>query len=310
MAKAKTDIENFLYDIFRTQNFNCLSVGVVDFQNENYQDYTLFKDQNNHINPQEKIVFDLASLTKILTLSLSYFKGPKNFDSSLLLLLNHKGGLPAWARLSPKSWEEQILSYPIKESPTVYSDLGALRLMLELESRLKQPLEKICEEIFQFPIYFWKNLPENAFVAETGFRHGQTISGEVHDDNAYNLNQFCSHAGLFGTVEGLCEFLIYWNKNYQLLEIMEKEFSKKKKDDRFVLGWDTVENIQTTLAGNLASQYTIGHLGFTGTSVWVDLERKIGSVILTNATQNYFHEKKDINELRKSVSNFIWNASK
>ena len=104
----------------KDQNFDCLAVGVIDFKNSKYK--TRGSD----------LFFDLASLTKPLTLSSAKFGHGDLWQEDFDLLLNHQAGLPDWGRLSRCNWREELLSYPLKKSPTLYSDLGALRLMLEL----------------------------------------------------------------------------------------------------------------------------------------------------------------------------------
>ena len=61
-----------------------------------------------------------------------------------------------------------------------------------------------------------------------------------------------------------------------------------------------------TLAGNGCSQATAGHLGFTGTSVWIDFEKEVGHIILSNATQNYWYEKAGLNQLRRTIGQLVW----
>jgi len=63
-----------------------------------------------------------------------------------------------------------------------------------------------------------------------------------------------------------------------------------------------VLDTKLTLAGSRANLSTFGHLGFTGTSIWIDSERKVGTVILSNATQNYWYDKAELNKLRKFIS--------
>jgi CubicO group peptidase (beta-lactamase class C family) len=61
-----------------------------------------------------------------------------------------------------------------------------------------------------------------------------------------------------------------------------------------------------TLAGLGCSENTFGHLGFTGTSFWIDLEKARGAVILTNATQSYWYERSGLTNLRKTIGEAIW----
>ena len=89
-------------------------------------------------------------------------------------------------------------------------------------------------------------------------------------------------------------------------EQLKKNFPAQKTDDRFILGFDRVTDPENTLAGKGASLNTFGHLGFTGTSFWIDLEKMKGSVILTNATQTYWYERSGLAQLRKALGSAIW----
>jgi hypothetical protein len=118
------------------ESFDALGVGVIYFKENKFDAFEMTQFDGNldcHLDPT--LYYDLASLTKPLTNSLSYFLRPDCFDKNLLLCLNHRGGLPAWGLLPTQGWREQILSYPIKESETLYSDFSALRVMLELEKK-------------------------------------------------------------------------------------------------------------------------------------------------------------------------------
>lgn len=274
-------------------NFDCFFFGSIDFSKKSYE----------LIDTSEKVWFDLASLTKPLTLSLTALTQPDIFDEKLLLLLNHQSGLPAWGRLSKNNWKEQIFSYPIKKSETLYSDFGALRLMLEIEKVTKKSLKDLCLPFFDKELMFWKDLPPQSLSPVTGFRSGKDIRGVVHDDNAFVLNEFCSHAGLFSTGEGLLKTLININEKCDLLSAMDKKLSQKH--DRFVLGFDTPSSMDS-LCGEGDLKKCFGHLGFTGTSFWIDCKKKRAQVILTNATKNSWYDREELNTLRKKIGTLFW----
>ena len=89
---------------------------------------------------------------------------------------------------------------------------------------------------------------------------------------------------------------------------LKKGFQKRDNGDRFVNGWDTVDinNGKESLAGRGCGPFTFGHLGFTGTSIWIDSEKRIGFIILTNATRDFWYERTRLNDLRKEIGRFIW----
>lgn len=285
------------------ENFDSLGVGVIDFNKKSFEAFECFKDQGTiSFKSEPTLYFDLASLTKPLTNSLGYFLKPEAFDEKMLLALNHRGGLPAWGLLAQDSWKEQILGYPIKESPTLYSDFSALRVMLEFNK--KNDLKKECGSVWDKETVNWLDLPAWYPTPQYGFKNGRPNFGQVHDPNAYVLKSFCSHAGLFSTVDGLCRTLLNYQDKTQFIEKVKEDL--KKHAHRFAHGWDRVEDPSNTLAGVGCGPHTFGHLGFTGTSIWIDPDKGLGHVILSNATKYYWYDKVGLNDLRRALGEKIW----
>ncbi len=279
------------------QDFEDLAVSVIDFSKGVFDFIEIHEDKSS------KKYFDLASITKPMTLAASYIIQPEIFTKEMKLLLNHCAGLFAWGRLSSSNWKEQLLSYPITQSETLYSDFSALRLMLEIEKINKKPLYNTVSIFWDKELKSWIDLLPSDLSVITGIRNNKQISGIVHDDNAFVIKQKVSHAGLFSTIQGLSKSLINLSNQFNFLDKVLKEF-KGHDGTRFLSGWDTVQD--NSLAGQGCSKFTIGHLGFTGTSVWIDLERKVGFVILTNGTRKYWYAKESLNKLRRSIGTFIW----
>ena len=304
----RSDIQRLATKLLKGQNFDCLSVGVIDFKSSNYNCLENIFDKK--LAENEKNYFDLASLTKPLTLGSFCSQRPDIFSENKdwELLLNHKAGLPAWGRLKRYSWKKQIMSYEVLSSITKYSDFSALRLMLEIEKAFDSKFENVLSKFWDKETLFWKNLSHKNIYPKTGHRNGDSLRGVVHDDNAFVINEFCTHAGLFSTIGGLCRTLINLDRQFCLLEHMEKGFQKRKNGDRFVNGWDTVDinDGKESLAGKGCSRFTFGHLGFTGTSIWIDIEKKVGFIILTNATRDFWHDRIRLNNLRKEIGRYIW----
>jgi len=292
-------------ELLQNQHFDSLAVGVLDFSKNSFESFEIL--EKKIVSAKPYAYFDLASLTKPLTLASTKLFHPELFDEKLDLLLNHRAGLPIGGRLSSKEWKKQLESYLITESEATYSDFSALRLQLELEKKSKKPLKELCHLFWDRDLYFWLDLPWEKFFPPTGFRNGGVIQGQVHDPNCFNLACFTSHAGLFSTVDGLCRSLLNLNDKTELLLKMKKALASPH--DRFVEGWDTVQTPSSSLAGANASLQTFGHLGFTGTSIWIDLEKRKGSVILTNATQNYWYERAGLNLLRRTLGEMIFSLA-
>lgn len=283
------------------QHFSHLAVGVIDFSHSKWEAADS-KDVST--------IFDLASLTKPLTLATCFLKTPKLLkEENLFHLLNHRASLPVGGRLSKESWRELLLSYPLNLSKEdVYSDYSALRLQLELEKKIGHPYDFLAE-FKHSELTHWMDLSpgDKKKCAPTGVREGKVIQGVCHDDNAFVLREKLCHAGLFATLKGLCETLLNLQNKFDLCGVMEEAYKNGEQEGRrFIRGWDRVENPEETLAGQGASEWTFGHLGFTGTSIWIDVKKKKGHVILTNATENYWHDRKGLNTLRKKIGQAIW----
>lgn len=283
---------------------DAIGVGVIDFKQKNYQALEgNLNDGNVNFSPEPLLYFDLASLTKVLSNSLSYFLKPSEFSHEMILCLNHRGGLPAWGLLPHTGWKEQILSYPIKESETLYSDFSALRVMLELEKR-KIDQKSICQEVWDKETLFWTDLPGWFPVIQYGYKNSRPNFGRVHDPNAWTIKEFCSHAGLFSTIDGLCRTLLTYQDKTGFIEKVKADL--KTHSHRFSYGWDRVVNSDETLAGKGCGNFTFGHLGFTGASIWIDPDQMRGHIILSNTTKHHWFNKENLNDLRRAVGELVW----
>jgi len=299
-----TQIKKIISSLMPTGPMDALAVGVIDFNAKSFEAVEANLNEGSvHYSPEPLLYFDLASLTKPLTNSLSYFLKPDAFDKNIDLCLNHRGGLPAWGLLPHIGWKEQILSYPIKESDTLYSDFSALRVMLELEKKgIDQ--KKICSEVWDKETMYWTELPAWYPTPQFGFKNSRPNFGRVHDPNAWTINSFCSHAGLYSTVDGLCRTLLNYQNKTDFISKVKADLSKHQ--NRFAHGWDRVVNPDDTLAGKGCSNNTFGHLGFTGTSIWIDADKMKGHVILSNATKYHWYDKTNLNDIRRAVGETVW----
>ena len=295
----KKEVLELAQEFLKSSSSDAVGLAILNFKTHSFEHFELSNDLENPNVDRDEIYFDLASLTKPLVNSFNFIS-EKLTDPTLELLLNHRGGIPAWGLLQKDAWREQILNYKITESETLYSDYSALRFMLEFEKLTGKKLEDIYQKNLDENIIFWKNLRDQK-VLQYGFYNNQPNFGRVHDPNASNLDTFTSHAGLFGTTSGLARTLIEFNKKHDLLSKF-----KNKPPHRFHYGFDTVENPSQTLAGPGCSPTTFGHLGFTGTSFWIDPVRQAGHVILSNATKYYWYDKKELNILRESFGSMVW----
>ncbi len=230
-------------------------------------------------------------------------------------LLNHTSGMPdhreyfKQLRLLPTAARidalqaflvNEALINPIGQK-TVYSDLGFMVLGWIIEARSEMRLDRfVSAEIYQplglrglfFIDLHGPTVPEQqerlfAATEECPWRK-RVLEGMVHDDNAYAMGGVAGHAGLFGTaadVHALVQELLASVSGWVHQGIFQPEvvqrFLALPMDDRRPLGFDRPA-LENSSSGSYFSKRTVGHLGFTGTSFWVDLERAIIVVLLTN----------------------------
>lgn len=253
---------------------------------------------------KENTLFDLASLSKPINIAFAYLDSPFEMDSLLGQLANHRAGFEPHKVLN-KDWKSEILSLKISSTKMeVYSDLSLLRFMLEWEQENVKSLSNIASKYRSQDFMFWKEVDDHNRCLPMGMREGKSIQGSINDDNAYLVNEFVSHTGYFSTAKGLFTVLKTLKKN----EYFDKLRSDwQQKQGRFFWGFDTPTS-EKTLAGFPHPQKTIGFLGFTGTSFWLDLESEKGCMLLTNRVENDPHNTDSINQLRRSFGHEVWNS--
>jgi CubicO group peptidase (beta-lactamase class C family) len=142
----------------------------------------------------------------------------------------------------------------------------------------------------------------------------KVLCGEVHDDNAYAMGGVAGHAGLFSSardVHGLiaCLSRCLRGADSFLPQGVVEEFvtrDESVEDSSFALGWDT-PSAQASASGIRFSPRTVGHLGFTGTSIWWDLEKDCYVVLLSNRVHPTRKNEK-IRQFRPHIHDLIMKA--
>ena len=230
-------------------------------------------------------------------------------------MLSHSAGFADWKpfylelvkyRLEERKrvLRDWIVKEPLASPPgkgAFYSDLGFMILEWIIEEASGMPmrgfvernfyrllsLERTFLSTFSLPVPFHKG--EFAPTENCPWRK-KVIQGEVHDDNAYALGGYSGHAGLFGTVEEVYKIVNLlrehqkgWRDDFFRPKTVREFFTRQ---DRVVgctwgLGWDT-PSPQDSSSGKYFSRNSVGHLGFTGSSIWMDLDRDVIVVFLTN----------------------------
>lgn len=232
-------------------------------------------------------------------------------DINLYHLLTHSSGLPGHKDYYKKlikipenqrktkiiDWilDEEVRSVP--GTSTVYSDLGFILLGEIVERVSGESLDMFWRRTISIPLkldndlFFIKKIKTDSkrYVA-TGrclWTHSE-LSGRVHDDNCRALGGVAGHAGLFGSTRGvarLCEAILSQFSGSRDSFVVNKKtldfFFTKKINSSWTLGFDTPSGLKSS-SGCYFSDKSVGHLGFTGTSFWMDLNEGVCIVFLTN----------------------------
>lgn len=303
--KINQEVKDWVNQTLPDQNFDSVAIGLLNLDTYEFDTCQLGKRLENR---DVKAYFDLASLTKPLTFLPWYYKYEKLFTEERKLLLNHQAGLPLSGRLHRDTWKEQIKSYKIQKSPTLYSDFSPLRLMLDLEDESGVETADLVFSYFDKEVKHWTQLTGDDFVIPTGRRGDREICGKVHDDKALVIKSYCAHAGLFSTIDGLVKTIAGFCRDYDLLKRMNSSFQNEEKDQRFRWGFDTVSNPVTSLAGKKSDNRTFGHLGFTGTSMWISEKNKRAIILLTNETNGFWYDRDSLRNFRIQLHDKLWDA--
>ncbi len=180
----------------------------------------------------------------------------------------------------------------------VYSDLGYILLGVLIEEISEMSLEVFWSERIIKPLNLQQKLKfyekksrkdRGSFAAtERCPWSGKMLCGRVHDENCRAMGGVAGHAGLFGTVEGvlqLCDHLMLQFKGEEVHPAYANDKLRsiltRKRGATWTYGFDTPSK-QGSSSGSYFSEQSVGHLGFTGTSFWMDLAEGISVVLLTN----------------------------
>jgi CubicO group peptidase (beta-lactamase class C family) len=254
-------------------------------------------------------------------------------------LLNHSSGFPAYREYfnilkdtaqkeKSKCVENLILQEKLDYEPgsrSLYSDLGFILLgrIIEKKAGCRQDqyvAEKVLRplnlerKIFYNPIFEGKKSHKKTdFVAtENCPWRKKILCGEVHDDNCFAMGGVAGHSGLFGNIAGMTSFigiiLDMWKGVVKHPNIQKEDLvaflarQQQIAGSTWALGFDTPAQKESS-SGTYLSKTSVGHLGFTGTSFWIDPEKDVAVVLLSNRVhpsrenikikqfRPYFHNK-------------------
>ena len=252
-------------------------------------------------------------------------------DVTLGMLLAHSSGLPGYAPLyerahAPNELLRDALQLPLTAAPgerAEYSDIGFILLGKAIEVLSGDFLSRLCARQLFAPLGLDATgyCPTEALhplippTEDDRVFRKKIIQGEVHDENCWALGGCAGHAGVFSNVQDVLTFARCILSNGALPD--GRQLFKPSTIDHFAtrqpapsgssraLGWDTPSNPSSS--GSHFSQRSIGHLGYTGTSLWIDRDRDLAVVLLTNRTWPT-RENKAIQQLRPRFHDAVLSA--
>ena len=274
---------------------------------------------------------EAVTLRQLLTHSAG-LKPWRNFHE-LLLEKERKSGEKILGTAEGKEWIlDRVLRSGLVHEPAeaaVYGDLDFIVLGAVVEEVSGRSLDEFCRErIFEplgmkqtnfFPLAVdgavRSAVPESAlrqFAATENCPWRERILwGEVHDPNAFAMGGVAGHAGLFATADDvMCfaqAFLDAWHGRSGVLPHDHvRAFSERQhlpENSDWAIGWDT-PTAGNSSSGRYFSEHSVGHLGFTGTSLWIDLDTELIVVMLTNRVHQV--AKRSRFDLRPLIHDFIF----
>ncbi len=279
-------------------------------------------ERSSAVPDPDSSLFDLASLTKVVATTaaamalvddglldldrpvqayLPDFVGPDKEQVTVRHLLEHSSGLRAFLPLNERAEDASaarllVLREPLRYRPGAhveYSDLNAMLLGWVVEAAAGEPLNAFVERRIFAPAGMGETryLPSRALryrIVPVGLWRGHAIAGEVHDQNAARLGGVSGHAGLYSTGSDLARYaqlLLRGGLMGDSVRVLSagvvRHFTRRGPGNR-ALGWEVRSPDDDTGTGALLSLASFGHGGFTGTSIWIDPDRDLFVVVLTN----------------------------
>jgi CubicO group peptidase (beta-lactamase class C family) len=259
------------------------------------------------------------------------FQGASKERVLIRHLLTHSSGMPAWRPLyaESKTRDEALAlvdTTALLRQPGdtfIYSDLGAMVLTQTVETITGRRLNEFLDaELFgRLGMTSTRFLPPASWRSriaptenDTVFRH-RLLWGEVHDENAGRLGGVSGHAGLFSTAPDLARFAVWLLQTRKggltapkLSSDLVQRFTTRQNippGSSRALGWDTPSD--NSSAGTKMGPNAFGHTGFTGTSIWLDPDRDLFIILLTNRV-NPTRTNTRIFQVRRRVADLVNDA--
>lgn len=269
----------------------------------------------------------LLDLDHTVASYLPELNAPDKAAITIRMVVTHRGGFEAFAPLfrtfrGRDQYLQQINLRPLKSVPgteTVYSDWDMILTQLVIEKITGMPLDRFVHDKIFGPLGM-KNtmytppadLRPHIAPTEIDTARGGLVWGKVHDENADAMGGVAGHAGLFSNASDLAVFaqMLLNGGEYGGVRIIHPETiarwtARQGKSSSRALGWDTPS--KGSSSGRFFSPRSFGHTGFTGTSIWIDPERDLFVILLTNRVDptraNTRHEP-----LRRAIADAVQQA--
>ena len=239
----------------------------------------------------------------IVSLLPEFGQGGDRRAVTVRMLLAHASGLPAYVKLFETARDRDELfraacNTPLAHLPGThaeYSDIGFILLGEILDRVAKEPIDRFVRREVFAPLGMEQtqfNPPPSLKDAipptedDRTFRH-RIVQGEVNDENASVMAGVAGHAGLFASAPDIARFAETFLRGGEYLLKPETIALFTRRQDSppgtsRALGWDTPSHPSSS--GRYFSPRSFGHLGYTGTSLWIDPDRQLSVTLLTNRT--------------------------
>ena len=200
------------------------------------------------------------------------------------------------------------------DSTWCYSDVGYILLGMMLENGWHSDLDTLFTSRVARPLGLQNSLMyrplhhvSRGVVVTTSTFMDACLQGHPDDANARALTHLAGHAGLFGTAEAVAAFIraMMHGRFPARHETVTQFLSYRSSRTPFALGWDRPTS-EDSLSGRRPGEDVIGHLGYTGCSMWIDLATSRSVVFLTNRA-HMNNDPKSIGPLRRELHKLCWN---
>jgi CubicO group peptidase (beta-lactamase class C family) len=177
----------------------------------------------------------------------------------------------------------------------LYTDVGYLILGYALEALFLERLDQIAQSHIFSPLGLSSSRYQEVNQSVSGGRiegmaatencswRAGVVQGQVHDDNCWAMGGIAAHAGVFANAHDVLQWASAWLRGWISPSVRAEAWSRMRLPPgcERARGWDTVSG-EDSSAGHYFSKNSVGHLGFTGTSIWIDPDAGLAVTLLSN----------------------------